>query len=105
MKILPARIGPTVCELLGPTMDTCEKHRLTNNGGARLPPMLNRSKVEMTACSGLASSPSEIVEGLSSSFGLSARMFVGAPRGLDMEMRRHRSRGHGRAWAGKRWSR
>jgi hypothetical protein len=57
MNILPARIGPTVCELLGPT-DFDGKQvvvsKMSHRNPEHLPPILKRSKVEMTACSGLS---------------------------------------------------
>lgn len=56
MNMFPARIGPTVCELLGPTIWrekgsylACEVELAPHP-----PPILKRSKVEMTACSGLS---------------------------------------------------
>ena len=63
MKMLAARIGPTVCELLGPTIvyfTTSISFALfpffssywNAKRGENAPPILKRSKVEMTACSG-----------------------------------------------------
>jgi hypothetical protein len=54
-NILPARIGPTVCELLGPTIDGEWAVKSDMRSGTwDLPPILKRSKVEITACSGLS---------------------------------------------------
>lgn len=60
MKILPARMGPTVCDELGPTVFVAN-YIITScdaNQDPCLPPILNKSNAEMTACSACSLGPS-----------------------------------------------